>query len=160
PAQAAAALACGSASCPSPFRSRAGRLSTSRTEMEEDPLLPVFLTISLQPCRSVSWWIRPRDIRSERMAVAPQRIAPSIEQLYRQDAQELRAYAYELRGNSQDAEDLVQAAFLNAHRALDRGQVPHMPRLWLRRIAENLWRERLRAQSRRPPEVPFPADLP
>jgi RNA polymerase sigma factor (sigma-70 family) len=68
-------------------------------------------------------------------------------------------YAYQLSGNTHDAQDLAQVTFLNAYRALRRGFEPEMPRLWLRRIALNAHRERARAQARRPKEVAFTSEF-
>ena len=55
-------------------------------------------------------------------------------------------FAYHLAGNREDAEDLVQTAFLQLHRTLERGAEPANPRAWLvvvvKRRAFNLWRDR------------------
>jgi RNA polymerase sigma-70 factor (ECF subfamily) len=73
-----------------------------------------------------------------------------IESLYREHrARLVRLVERELRDH-QDAEDVVQTAFLDAQRALERGTVPRNPRAWLAAIALNaahrLRRRRLNAE--------------
>ena len=76
-------------------------------------------------------------------------VPSEIEQLYREHRAVLvRLVERELRDHH-DAEDVVQTAFLDAQRALDRGTVPRNPRAWLAAIALNaahrLRRRRLNA---------------
>ncbi|HEU5216780.1 MAG TPA: sigma-70 family RNA polymerase sigma factor [Gaiellaceae bacterium] len=60
-----------------------------------------------------------------------------IERLYREHRAGLvRLVERELRDRD-DAEDVVQTAFLDAQRALERGTVPRNPRAWLAAIALN-----------------------
>ena len=73
-----------------------------------------------------------------------------IERLYREHRATLvRLVERELRDHH-DAEDVVQTAFLDAQRALERGTIPGNPRAWLTAIALNaarrLRRRRLNAQ--------------
>jgi len=73
-----------------------------------------------------------------------------IERLYREHRSRLvRLVERELHDHD-DAEDVVQTAFLDAQRALDRGTVPREPRAWLATIALNaahrLRRRRLNAE--------------
>jgi len=73
-----------------------------------------------------------------------------IERLYREHRAGLvRLVERELRDHH-DAEDVVQTAFLDAQRALERGTIPRNPRAWLTAIALNgarrLRRRRLNAQ--------------
>ncbi len=56
-------------------------------------------------------------------------------------------------GNAEDAEDVAQTTFLNAYRALKRGERVRNPRAWLLAIAHNVCRQRFRTASRRPQEV-------
>lgn len=70
-----------------------------------------------------------------------------------------RLYAFALRqaGNAQDAEDIVQEAFLRAHHALKNYPVAHIRTLrvqqWLYKITLNIFRNRARRSM--PPSVPF-----
>jgi RNA polymerase sigma-70 factor, ECF subfamily len=84
----------------------------------------------------------------------------SFEQLYRgHQADVFRAALREL-GNVHDAEDVTQAAFVDAYRAVLRGSRPESPRAWLLAIAENVRRRRYRTASRRPREQSMDADFP
>ena len=81
----------------------------------------------------------------------------SFEQLYRHRDDVYRAALREL-GNVHDAEDVTQAAFVDAYRAVLRGTRPQAPRAWLLTIAENVRRRRFRTSLRRPREEPLGAD--
>jgi RNA polymerase sigma-70 factor (ECF subfamily) len=84
----------------------------------------------------------------------------SFEELYRgHHADVFRAALREL-GNVHDAEDVTQAAFVDAYRAVLRGSAPHAPRAWLLAIAENVRRRRFRTAQRRPREELTDADFP
>ena len=84
----------------------------------------------------------------------------SFEELYRGHRGDVyRAVLREL-GNPHDAEDVTQAAFLDAYRAVLRGSEPQSPRAWLLAIAENVRRRRYRNAQRRPREEPMDADFP
>jgi RNA polymerase sigma-70 factor (ECF subfamily) len=77
-------------------------------------------------------------------------VPSEIERLYREHRDRLvRLVERELRDHD-DAEDVVQTAFLDAQRALDRGTIPRNPHAWLAAIALNaahrLRRQRLRAE--------------
>jgi RNA polymerase sigma-70 factor, ECF subfamily len=77
-------------------------------------------------------------------------VPTEIERLYReQRAGLVRLVERELRDHH-DAEDVVQTAFLDAQRALERGTIPRNPRAWLAAIALNaahrLRRRRLNAE--------------
>ena len=70
-------------------------------------------------------------------------------------------------GNAHDAEDVTQAAFVDAYRAVLRGTRPESPRAWLLAISENVRRRRFRTAQRRPREelvedadFPLTGDLP
>ena len=58
-------------------------------------------------------------------------------------------------GDRSDAEDVTQTTFLNAYRALQRGERPMKPDHWLIAIAHDACRERFRFGQRRPREVVF-----
>jgi RNA polymerase sigma-70 factor (ECF subfamily) len=73
-----------------------------------------------------------------------------IERLYREHrARLVRLVERELRDHD-DAEDVVQTAFVDAQRALERGTIPRNPHAWLAAIALNaahrLRRRRLKAE--------------
>lgn len=71
---------------------------------------------------------------------------PDLEGLYREHRAGLvRLVERELRDRD-EAEDVVQTAFVDAQRALTRGTIPHNPRAWLAAIALNAAR-RLRRRS-------------
>jgi RNA polymerase sigma-70 factor, ECF subfamily len=74
-------------------------------------------------------------------------VPTEIEQLYREHRAGLvRLVERELHDHA-DAEDVVQTAFLDAQRALERGTTPRNPRAWLAAIALNAGR---RLRRRRP----------
>ena len=77
-------------------------------------------------------------------------VPSEIERLYREHRAGLvRLVERELHDHL-DAEDVVQTAFLDAQRALERGTIPHNPHAWLAAIALNagrrLRRRRLNAE--------------
>jgi len=83
----------------------------------------------------------------------------TFEGLYRAHAADVYRYALALTGNPADAEDVAQTAFMNAYRALARGERPQKPHNWLIAITHNVCRQRFRHASRRPPEVEFEEDV-
>ena len=87
-----------------------------------------------------------------------------IEQLYREHRAGLvRLVERELHDHD-DAEDVVQTAFLDAHRALERGTTPRNPHAWLAAIALNsgrrLRRGRLNAERLEEYAAPEPSGMP
>jgi RNA polymerase sigma-70 factor (ECF subfamily) len=96
------------------------------------------------------------------MAVSETRVAASreLDELYRSHAPEVYRYVYAVLGNSADAEDVTQTTFVNALRALERGEHPRKPTNWLITIAHNLIRQRFRQQQTRPREVELDRDVP
>src|SRR5690349_3724906 len=76
-----------------------------------------------------------------------------LDDLYRAHAAEIFRYTYAVLGNHADAEDVTQATFVNALRALERGEWPRKPSNWLLVIAHNLIRQRFRQAQNRPAEV-------
>jgi RNA polymerase sigma-70 factor (ECF subfamily) len=75
----------------------------------------------------------------------------AFRQLARREAPGLYALARRLAG--QDAEDLVQEAFLRACRSFPTLRDPEAAGQWLRVILTNVWRDRARKRARRPTEV-------
>ena len=83
-----------------------------------------------------------------------------LDELYRAHAAEVYRYVYAVLGNVADAEDVTQTTFVNALRALERGQQPRKPANWLITIAHNLIRQRFRQQQTRPHPVELDRDVP
>jgi RNA polymerase sigma-70 factor, ECF subfamily len=78
-----------------------------------------------------------------------------FEGLYRSHRNEVYRVALRKLGDHHEAEDVTQAAFLDAYKAILRGSKPDLPRAWLLAIAENVRRRRFRATLRRPREEPL-----
>src|ERR671924_1999315 len=83
----------------------------------------------------------------------------SFERLYRKHAGDVYRYALVVLRNEADAEDVTQTTFLNAYKALERGERPHTPQNWLIAIAHNVCRQRFRQSQRRPAEVELNEEL-
>src|SRR4029077_11995886 len=90
----------------------------------------------------------------------PARAARTLDDLYRRHDAEVFRYTYAVLGNRADAEDVTQATFVNALRALERGEYPRKPANWLLTIAHNLMRQRFRQERARPAQVELEGDLP
>jgi RNA polymerase sigma-70 factor (ECF subfamily) len=82
-----------------------------------------------------------------------QRREAAFESLYSRHVRDVYGYALAMLGSAADAEDVTQTTFLNAYRALERGERPRTPRSWLLAIARNVCRQRFRQAARRPREV-------
>jgi RNA polymerase sigma factor (sigma-70 family) len=82
----------------------------------------------------------------------------TFESLYRRHLSDVYRYSLALLDRPADAEDATQATFLNAYRAIERGERPRDSRRWLRSIALNVCREHWRRASRRPDEVSLEED--
>jgi RNA polymerase sigma factor (sigma-70 family) len=78
-----------------------------------------------------------------------------FERIYRRHARDVYRFALSVVRNPLEAEDVTQTTFLNAFRALERGDRPERPRSWLFAIAHNAIRSRDRWTLRRPQEVPL-----
>ena len=87
------------------------------------------------------------------------RVDRAFERLYRRFATDVYRYAYVVLRNESDAEDVTQTTFMNAYRALERGEQPRAPLNWLISIAHNVCRQRFRAAARRPQEVELDFDV-
>jgi RNA polymerase sigma factor (sigma-70 family) len=77
----------------------------------------------------------------------------AFERLYQAHVHDVYRYALMVLRNPADAEDVAQTTFMNAYRAIQRGEKPRAPRHWLIAIAHNVCRTRLRDASRRPQQV-------
>jgi RNA polymerase sigma factor (sigma-70 family) len=82
----------------------------------------------------------------------------SFERIYRRHRREVYGSVLRDVRDPDEAEDVTQAAFLNAFRAMRRGDRPETPRAWLLTIARNVVRRRARLRSERPQEVELDAD--
>jgi len=87
------------------------------------------------------------------------RAVRALDDLYRAHVGEVYRYAYAVLGNNADAEDVTQTTFVNALRALERGERPRKPSNWLITIAHNVVRQRFRTQKARPAEVELDHDI-
>ena len=88
------------------------------------------------------------------------RAARTLDDLYRRHAPEIFRYTFAVLGNRADAEDVTQATFVNALRAIERGEQPRKPGNWLLAISHNLMRQRFRQERARPAQVELDGDLP
>ena len=77
----------------------------------------------------------------------------SFERLYRRHRRDVYGAVLRDVRDPAEAEDVTQIAFLNAFRAIRRGEEPEKPRAWLVTIARNVVRRRYNAQALRPQEV-------
>src|SRR3712207_3119203 len=76
-----------------------------------------------------------------------------FEAVYRNHVRDVFGFSLSILGNAADAEDVTQTTFLNAYRALKRGERVQNLRAWLLAIAHNVCRQRFRTAARRPQEV-------
>ncbi len=77
----------------------------------------------------------------------------SFERLYRRHRRDVYGAVLRDVRDPDEAEDVTQIAFLNAFRAIRRGEQPDKPRAWLVTIAKNVVRRRYRGLATRPQEV-------
>src|SRR5919108_260174 len=85
--------------------------------------------------------------------LARQKPDRSLERLYKKHAGDVYRYALVVLRNEADAEDVTQTTFMNAYKALERGERPRTPQNWLIAIAHNVCRQRFRQSQRRPHEA-------
>ena len=83
----------------------------------------------------------------------------SFERIYRRHRREVYGSVLRDVRDPHEAEDVTQAAFLNAFRAMRRGDTPEKPRAWLLTIARNVVRRRARLRAERPQEVELDSEL-
>ncbi len=79
----------------------------------------------------------------------------AFERLYRRYVKDVYRYSLALLRNPADAEDVTQTTFMNAYRAMQRGEQPRKPQHWLIKIAHNAARSRYARSTRRVKEVPL-----
>jgi RNA polymerase sigma factor (sigma-70 family) len=84
----------------------------------------------------------------------------ALDDLYRRHVGDVYRYTYAVLGNHADAEDVTQTTFVNALRALERGNQPRDPSSWLLAISHNIVRQRWRQAAVRPTEVELAIDVP
>jgi RNA polymerase sigma factor (sigma-70 family) len=77
----------------------------------------------------------------------------SFERLYRRHRRDVYGAVLRDVRDPAEAEDVTQIAFLNAFRAIRRGEEPEKPRAWLVTIARNVVRRRYKTQAARLQEV-------
>jgi RNA polymerase sigma factor (sigma-70 family) len=83
----------------------------------------------------------------------------AFERLYRRHRRDVYSFVLRDLRNPEDAEDVTQAAFLNAYRALQRGNEPEKPKAWLFTIAQNVTRRRFRTRAASAQQVELDVDL-
>jgi RNA polymerase sigma-70 factor (ECF subfamily) len=83
----------------------------------------------------------------------------SFERIYRRHRREVYGSVLRDVRDPDEAEDVTQAAFLNAFRAMRRGDTPEKPRAWLLTIARNVVRRRAQLRAGRPQEVELDSEL-
>ena len=82
-----------------------------------------------------------------------------LERLYARHKRDVYRYVLRDVRDPDEAEDITQTAFLDAFRALRRGDEPEHPHAWLLTIAQNASRRRYRSRVGRPSEVELDAEL-
>ncbi|HET9214212.1 MAG TPA: sigma-70 family RNA polymerase sigma factor [Gaiellaceae bacterium] len=81
-----------------------------------------------------------------------------LERLYRMHRRDVYRSVLRSVRNPDEAEDVTQIAFLDAYRALQRGDEPERPRAWLLTIAQNVARRRYARSTAAPREVELVAE--
>src|SRR3954454_12524341 len=86
-------------------------------------------------------------LKAEAVSAAPH--PPDAGVLYGRHRARVLAFCLSRLRSREEAEDAVQATFLYALRALERGVVPRHEAVWLPKIAESVCRSRRRSLLRR-----------
>jgi RNA polymerase sigma-70 factor (ECF subfamily) len=76
-------------------------------------------------------------------------VSAAAERLFEQHADWIYAYCLRQLGSREEAEDAVQATYLNACRSLNDGFEPRADGAWLFKVAQNVCLTRLRSSGRR-----------
>lgn len=87
------------------------------------------------------------------LGIVRNRAEQEFEKMYRRYAEEVFRYALLVLRSRPDAEDVTQATFVRAYRALQKGERVRKPHNWLIKIAHNECRRHLKSTSRRGIEV-------
>jgi RNA polymerase sigma factor (sigma-70 family) len=88
-----------------------------------------------------------------RTVAAEMKAGRDLERLYARHKRDVYRFVLRDVRDPDEAEDITQTAFLDAFRALRRGDEPEQPQAWLLTIAQNAARRRYRTRAGRPPEV-------
>jgi RNA polymerase sigma factor (sigma-70 family) len=94
-----------------------------------------------------------------RTVAAELKAGRDLERLYARHKWDVYRFVLRDVRDPDEAEDITQAAFLDAFRALRRGDDPRQPQAWLLTIAQNVARRRFRTRAARPSEVQLDAEL-
>lgn len=73
----------------------------------------------------------------------------SVDQLFIKSRDNAMKFAMRLTGNREDAEDLIQEAFLKVSRALENREIPENPQAWMFTAIRNSYIDRVRKAKRR-----------
>src|SRR5688572_1825957 len=96
--------------------------------------------------------------RSMRTVAAEMKAGRDLERLYTRHKRDVYRFVLRDVRDPDEAEDITQTAFLDAFRALRRGDEPQQPQAWLLTIAQNAARRRFRTRAARP-EVELEAEF-
>jgi len=94
-----------------------------------------------------------------RTVAAEMKAGRDLEILYARHKRDVYRFVLRDVRDPDEAEDITQTAFLDAFRALRRGDEPERPQAWLLTIAQNAARRRYRTRAGRPPEVELDAEF-
>jgi len=94
-----------------------------------------------------------------RTVAAEMKAGRDLERLYARHKREVYRFVLRDVRDPDEAEDITQTAFLDAFRALRRGDEPERPQAWLLTIAQNAARRRYRTRAGRLSEVELDAEL-
>ena len=94
-----------------------------------------------------------------RTVAAEMKAGRDLERLYARHKRDVYRFVLRDVRDPDEAEDITQTAFLDAFRALRRGDEPERPQAWLLTIAQNAARRRYRTRAGRLSEVELDAEL-
>ena len=94
-----------------------------------------------------------------RTVAAEMKAGRDLERLYTRHKRDVYRFVLRDVRDPDEAEDITQTAFLDAFRALRRGDEPERPQAWLLTIAQNAARRRYRTRAGRLSEVELDAEL-